>query len=105
MKLISMVNRKTDKVDAEKLAIYLKMHIVSGEKLVPEVYIPEKEIRYLRGLFTTVKLLRKQVGSTKNRIHSILKQNLFPFTKQYIFGKHFKEKLLHWTCLKVKSFK
>lgn len=86
MKLISMVNKKTDKVDAEKLAVYLKMQVTSGELLIRPVYIPEKTIQHLRSLFTTYKNLRKQVGISKNRIHAVLKQNLLPFTKEYVFG-------------------
>jgi transposase len=91
LKLISMVKKKTDKVDAEKLAIFLKMQITSGEELIKPVYIPEQTIQDLRSLFTTYKLIRRQIGSLKNRIHSILKQNLFPFTKEYIFGKKNRE--------------
>ena len=87
LKLISVTNKKTDHVDAEKLAIYLKMQVVSKEKLINPVYVPERSIQELRSLFCTYKLLKKQIGVTKNRIHSILRQNLHPFTKQYIFGK------------------
>lgn len=87
LKLISMVKKKTDKIDAEKLAIFLKMQHTSGEQLIRPVYIPEKSIQQLRSLFTTYKQLRKQVGQTKNRIHAIFKQALRPFTKEYIFGR------------------
>ncbi len=79
-----MVKKKTDKIDAENLAIYLKMQITSGEELVRLVYIPEQLIQDLRSLFTTYGLFRRQIGSIKNRIHSLLKQNLFPFTKKFI---------------------
>jgi transposase len=91
LKLISLVNKKTDKVDAEKLAIYLKMQLMSGEELIKPVFIPEKTIQDLRSLFTTYRLIRKQVGQVENRIHSLLKQNLFPFTRTYIFGKAHRE--------------
>ncbi len=87
LKLISLVNKKTDKIDAEKLAIFLKMQKTSGEELISTVYIPEESIQELRSLFTTYNLFKKQIGQTKNRIHAIYKQNLHPFTKQYIFGK------------------
>ena len=40
-----MVNKKTDKVDAEKLAIFLKMQVMSGEELIKPVYVPEESIR------------------------------------------------------------
>lgn len=94
MRLISFAGKKTDRVDAEKLAVFLKMQISSGETLIDPVYIPEKGIQELRSFFSTYKLLRKQVTSLKNRIHSILKQNLHPFTKQYIFGKRRRREIL-----------
>jgi transposase len=87
LKLISMVKKKTDRLDAEKLAIFVKMQISSGEELIKPVYIPDEKIQELRSLFTTYQLMRRQIGAVKNRIHSILKQNLCPFTKEYIFGK------------------
>lgn len=94
MKLIPLGNKKTDKVDAEKLATYLKMCIMTGEELICEVYVPEEPIQKLRALFSTHRLLRKQVTQIKNRVHSIFKQNLFPFTKEYIFGKARRKQLL-----------
>ena len=71
LKLISMLNHKTDKVDAKKLALYLKMQMVSGEHLIKPVYIPDERIRTLRSLFSTHLLLKKQRTQTKNRIHSL----------------------------------
>jgi len=91
LKLISLVKKKTDKIDAEKLAIYLKMQVISGEELIRPAYIPDRTIQDLRSLFTTYKLIRKQIGQLKNRIHSLLKQELFPFTKTFIFGKAHRE--------------
>lgn len=87
LRLISLVKKKTDKIDAEKLAIFLKMQITTGEELVKPVYIPENTIQNLRSLFTDYRLFKKQVCMIKNRIHSILKQNLKPFTREYIFSK------------------
>jgi transposase len=81
LKLISFVDKKTDKIDAEKLAKYLKMHIMGGEQLIESVYVPEIRIRTLRSLFTSYHLTKKQITSTKNRIHSLLKQNLFTFKR------------------------
>lgn len=87
MKLIPMSGKKTDKIDAEKLAIYLKMCSSSGENLINPVYIPEESIQDLRSLFTTHTLVKRHIGAIKNRIHALLKQHLQPFTKEYIFGK------------------
>jgi transposase len=87
LKQISFTNKKTDNVDAYKLARILKGQMMSGEQQISPVVVPPQHIQDLRALFTTYRLLRKQVGATKNRIHSLLKQNLKPFTKEYIFGK------------------
>lgn len=86
LKTISFTNKKTDKVDAYKLARVIKSQILSGEEQIHSVVIPPMHIQNLRSLFTTYRLERKQVISVKNRIHSLLKQNLYPFTKEYIFG-------------------
>jgi len=91
LKLISLVKKKTDKVDAEKLAIYLKMQVTSNEQLMEPVYIPDQTIQDLRSLFTSCRMIRRQIGALKNRIHALLKQNLLPFTKEYIFGKKNRE--------------
>jgi transposase len=87
LKLISITAKKTDKVDAEKLARILKMQVLSGESQVTPVTVPPGFVQDLRSLFSTYVLVRKQVTATKNRIHSLLKQHLLPFTKEYIFGK------------------
>jgi len=76
LKLISMVNKKTDRVDAEKLAVILKMQVTTGEKLFEPVFVPDPHIRNLRSLFTTYKFLIKQRNAIKNRIRSIYRQNL-----------------------------
>ncbi len=81
LKLISFADKKTDSIDAEKLAKYLKMQILGGEQLIEPVYVPEQGIRTLRSLFTTYHLVKKQITSTKNRIHSLLKQNLHSFSR------------------------
>lgn len=87
LKLISITNKKTDKVDAEKLARILKMQILSGEQQVTPVVIPPGFVQDLRSLFSSYVLIKKQITSTKNRIHSLLKQHLYPFTRARIFGK------------------
>jgi len=87
LKLISLVKKKTDKIDAEKLAIVLKMQLKSNQKMFEPVHLPNGLIRKLRSLFTTYRLYRKHITSIKNRIHSIYKQELMPFAKEYIFGK------------------
>lgn len=86
LKLISFTDKKTDRVDAEKLARIIKAQVLSGEQQVHPVTIPSRLVQDLRALFSTYQLLRKDIVSTKNRIHSLLSQNLFPFTKKFIFG-------------------
>ena len=68
---------KTDKIDAEKLAKKLGYYITMGceEKEFPTVYVPEEEVRELRGLLTTYQIYTKMKSQMKNRIYSILKQN------------------------------
>lgn len=104
LKLISMVKKKSDKIDAEKLALFLKMQIMSGEELIKAVYIPDQTIQDLRSLFTSYKLVRKHITSIKNRIHSILKQNLYPFTKKFIFGKKNIEKIKNLEMGEIPKF-
>jgi len=87
LKSVGIPGKKTDKLDASKLAEKLKAEVISGVQQIVPVTIPPKEIRDLRALFATYRILRKEICCTKNRIHSLLKENLYPFTKEYIFGK------------------
>ena len=74
-------------------------------KLINPVYVPERSIQELRSLCCTYKLLKKQIGATKNRIHSILRQNLHPCTKQYIFGKKVERRYFLSNSKKEKDFR
>jgi transposase len=87
LKQISLARKNTDKTDADKLSIIIKTQLLSGEPQVVPVTVPPKEIQDLRGLFTTYRLLRKQTTQTKNRIHSLLKEQLYGFTQEEIYGK------------------
>lgn len=104
LKLISFTNKKTDKVDAEKLARVLKMQVMSGEEQVKRVELPPPLIQEIRALFSTYKLLGKQKTQIKNRIHSLLKQNLFPFNKVMIFNSKMREKILNISDSRELSF-
>ena len=77
-KNIYTAGKKTDKIDAKKLANALKYYVESQDKddEFPLVYVPEKNIVDMRKLFSTYKLLNKEIVSIKNRIHSIFKSNL-----------------------------
>jgi transposase len=68
--------KKTDRIDARKLAKMGQYHIESGRDFLPEVYIPEEGIRRLRSLFTTYTLISKELTMTKNRIYSLCVEEL-----------------------------
>jgi transposase len=86
---IKVSNKKTDKVDARKLVNMLKYHFESNDTddHFPVVYIPEKHIIQLRSLFSTDKILKKQIVSYKNRILSIFKSYLMTVTRDDVRGK------------------
>jgi len=87
LKLIYNTNKKTDKIDAEKLSAILKMQIISGEELVNRVYIPNDDMQDLRSLFTSYNAFTNMIVATKNRIHSLLKENLIVFPKSELTKK------------------
>jgi len=65
LKSISFTNKKADKVDGYKLARILKAQIMSGDEQVQEVVVPPQHIQDLHALFTTYRLVRKQIGAGK----------------------------------------
>jgi transposase len=67
------------------------MQIMTGELLVSPVTIPSKEIQDLRSLFSTYRLYQKQNNQLKNRIHSLLKEQLYGFTQEEIFDRKKRE--------------
>jgi len=91
LKQISLARCNTDKIDADKLCRIIKMQVLSGERLVSPVVLPPVEIQDLRSLFTTYRLYKKQNVQLKNRIHSLLKEQLFGFTQEEIFSKKNRE--------------
>jgi len=87
LKQISLARKNTDKIDADILCRVLKMQVLSGEQTISPVTVPPEEIQELRGLFTTYRLYKKQTVQIKNRIHSLVKEKLYGFTQEQIFGK------------------
>jgi transposase len=87
LKQISLARNNTDKTDADKLCRIIKMQILSGEQAISPVTIPPQEIQDLRGLFSTCRLYKKQNTQLKNRIHSLLKEQLYGFTREEIFNR------------------
>jgi transposase len=86
LKQISLARCKTDKIDADKLCRIIKMQVLSGESTISEVTVPPKDIQILRAFFYTYRLYKKQTTQLKNRIHSLVKENLHGFTQEEIFG-------------------
>jgi len=91
LKQVSLARCNTDKIDADKLCRIMKAQVLSGEQLVSAVVIPPAEIQDLRSLFTTCRLYQKQNTQLKNRIHSLLKEQLHGFTQEEIFDKRNRE--------------
>jgi transposase len=93
LKQVSLARCNTDKIDADKLCRIMKAQILSGEQLVVPVVLPPKEIQDLRSLFSTYRLYQKQNVQLKNRIHSLLKEQLHGFTQEEIFDKRNRERI------------
>ena len=91
--IISKSMVKTDKRDAIHLVKFLKYAVMTGEKL-PSVYVPVKEVREIRQLFTTYNFFKKQIVMDKNRIHSLLKQNGIKIDKESLDKSGTKESIL-----------
>ena len=71
LKSVGVPGKKADKLDAAKLAEKLKAQIISEVRQIVPVTVPPKEIRDLRALFASYRTFRKEIGRTKNRIHSL----------------------------------
>lgn len=79
-KEICCSGKKTDRIDAKKLATRLKIHVEDGDPDdgFPAVYVPDKETRQLRELFSTYEFINKEIVSVKNRISSFFRSRLLP---------------------------
>jgi transposase len=104
LKQISLARKNTDKIDADILCRIIKMQVLSGEQAISPVVVPPVEIQELRGLFTSYRLYKKQTTQVKNRIHAILKENLYGFTQEEIFSKKERENILRFESDTVMSF-
>jgi transposase len=93
LKSVSLARVNTDKIDADILCRLLKMYILSGEKTVSPVTVPPEGIQTLRTLYTTYRLIKKQMTQDKNRIHSLLKERLYGFTQEEIFSGKMRAKI------------
>jgi transposase len=86
--IISSTNKKTDKIDAKKIAKKLRYKIFhkADEDEFPTVYVPKKQVQELRTLFTTYELLQKQMVSIKNRIFSLLVGRGYYFKSKELYN-------------------
>lgn len=86
---------KTDTLDAKKLtkklAYYVMTHGDSDD--LPLVYVPPKEVRELRALFSTGKLNKKTVAQYKNRIHSLFTENGIKTSRKQIANPQYRTQL------------
>lgn len=89
---------KTDKIDGKrlvkKLAYYVIMNGDSND--LPLVYVPPKEVRELRALFSTYKLNKKAINQFKNRIHSVFTENGIDILKKQLSNPEYRAKLLEF---------
>jgi len=81
-KVVSESTSKTDKKDAKLLAKYL-----SYEDLLPEVFVPDENIRKLRTLFAMYDLTKKQISQARNKIASLLLQYGVSLEQTFLFKK------------------
>jgi transposase len=93
LKRISLARNNTDKIDADMLCQALKAQVLSGVQQIVPVTLPPVEIQELRSLFSTYRLYQKQNTRLKNRIHSLLKEQLYGFTQEEIFDRKSRQKI------------
>jgi hypothetical protein len=68
LKQISLPGATRTRLTHALLCRTIETRVISGEQMVSPVTIPPKEIQDLRGLFSTYRLLKKQIVQLKNRI-------------------------------------
>lgn len=86
---IFMTAKKTDKVDAKKLADCLKRHLESNDPgdALPEVYVADEEAQRLRMLVTQYQRVTAEMTALKNNLHALFRQWLAPTEKGMIIEK------------------
>lgn len=73
-----MTGKKTDRIDAKKLADRLMYHVEMNDPAdgFPEVFVPDEEAVQVRKLVTTYEVLVKQRTQLKNQLKAILAAKL-----------------------------
>ena len=84
---------KTDKIDARRLVKILAWNeqMEPEQQRRPYIYVPAKEVRDLRALFSTYNLTKKMIIQIANRIHSLYKQNGMPLERKKLYSHSFRE--------------
>lgn len=78
MKELYCTGKKTDRIDAKKLADRLVRHVEDGDKDdgFPEVWIPDQMTQELRKLLSHYEFINRQLVSTKNRLALVFRQRM-----------------------------
>ncbi|OHE76649.1 MAG: hypothetical protein A2413_03225 [Treponema sp. RIFOXYC1_FULL_61_9] len=80
---IFLTAKKTDKVDARKLADALKRHLESNDPgdALPEVYVADAEAQRLRMLVAQYQRITADMTALKNNLYALFRQWLIPLEK------------------------
>jgi len=78
MKELYSTGKKTDRVDAKKLADRLARYLEDGDAddSFPEVWIPDEATQELRKLLSLYDFLRREMVATKNRLAMVFRQRM-----------------------------
>ena len=93
----SKVNaNKTDKIDTKRLVKKLAYYVLTNgdDEDLSMVYVPPKEVRELRALFSTYRLNKKTITQFKCRIHSIFTENGIDIPSKQVISPENRAKLL-----------
>jgi transposase len=91
VKALAALACKTDKIDARLLAELGRL------ELVPEIWLPDPEVRAERELARFRLHLVKHRTALKNRVHAVLTQHGLPCPLSDLFGKRGKELIGRYT--------
>jgi transposase len=78
MRELYCTGKKTDRIDAKKLADRLARHLEDGDEddSFPEVWIPDESTQELRKLLSHYEFVRRELVSTKNRLAMVFRQRM-----------------------------
>lgn len=78
MRKLYDTGKKTDRVDAKKLAERLRRHLLDDdpEHEFPEVWIPDAATEEMRTVFGNYEFVRRQLVATKNRLALVFRRRM-----------------------------